>query len=423
MNENLKRSTYPLNPLTLIGFTTFLFFYSIHAGPAWSQTTGFHWYVNQEHVISVWLGVFALFAGLLIARLTTENVKEQPQINVQVIVDRGRILCYLAIVAYILWFVVSSDQWLHPNPYGHVQTVPGLTTLTQILPLGLACIYVGQRIGYSKPQDKWILLFTLALTVERATANHERLALAETLIPLLIVYLVFTPWKRGVSVFTRSMLLPFLAFGATAVFAVFEYSRSWVHYSQVYSGGYLSFAIERLQTYYISALNNGAIYELFSKPERIVPYRSLDFIWQFPVIGTHLLNSFNSNFTFDFAVLLKEALGTDEFNNAVSVLILKADLSRIGMMVVLFLTAFGMSRLHSRLQNGDYFALVMYASLVVGLFELPLIFWFSLGKTLPVFVALIWLRQGARSTRENQIFEKSAMSSKSNQLSIHESIQ
>jgi hypothetical protein len=132
--------------------------------------------------------------------------------------------------------------------------------------------------------------------------------------------------------------------------------------------------------------------------------QSLDFIWKFPIIGQELAHKISPNVSFDWAILLRLAVGTDEFNNPSALLPLSSESTKIGMFAVLFVLAFSMSRLHGRMVNGDAMSLLIYACLALGLFELPLVFWFSLGKTLPVYLALVWLVRAARDPSKSGSF-------------------
>jgi hypothetical protein len=390
-------SAVPLNPSALILFASAMYVFALDAGPRWSMTSGFHWYVTTDQSHIVLLGILALLTGLGLAQLTGKKSRTIAPYDVASLVAKGRFLCYISISAYLVWFAVSSDEWLHPNTYGHVTTVPGITTLTQVLPLGLSCLFIGHKCGYAKPQDRWIFIGTFIFTIERVLVNHERLAFAETYFPLIILYLVFSPRPQGFRMFGRLMILPGLAFGALILFAVLEYFRSWAFYSSFYSGSYSSFALQRIQNYYVSALNNGAIYDTYGEPGRLVMLKTLDLIWQFPIIGQYLAQTLSSASHFDWASLLISASGTDEFNNPSALLPLSSEDTRFGMFLILGILAYLMGRLHSRMRQGDVFSVIAYSSLALGLFELPLIFWFSLGKTLPVYIALFWLSRPSKT--------------------------
>jgi hypothetical protein len=383
----------------LILQSSLLIIFALLFGPTWAYRTNTPWFVTQDQSNVVKLGILAMVIGLVLAQLVTANAKQLYDQNLYTLVNNGRVLCYLAICAYLVWFTASSNEWLHPHAYGHISTIPGISTITQILPLGLSCLLLGRKFGLSLPQDRWIFIGTFLLTCYRAFGNNERLALAETYFPIIIIFLTLSPRRRGLRKFGRFMILPGIAFGGGIFFAALEYFRSWNHYRFFHSGSYISFAAQRLESYYITALNNGAIYNSYLESSNNFFITFLDFVWKFPIIGQRFLNEFSPNFSFDWATLLKSAIGTDEFNNPSTILPLASETTRIGMMLILVVMAFWMSRLHSRMHNGDFVAILTYASLAIGLFELPLFFWFTLGKTLPVYISLFWLIRNQKKMR------------------------
>lgn len=385
------RSAFPLDPASLIGLASLIYILALRYGPEWAVAKGIPWFVTRDQAIVVIMGILAMVAGLVLARLLSFTSKQLTHSHLPTIVNNGRLLCYIAIFGYVVWIAVSGNEWLLFKSYGHTQTVPGITTLTQVLPLGLSCLYLGNRFGLGLPKDKWIFISTFLLTILRVFSNNERLALVETYFPLIVIYLVLSPQPRGFRRISRFMVLPIITFGGYAAFAVAEYFRSWTYYRNFYSESYLSFAANRIEAYYITALNNGAVYDTYVSSGRLPFIQLLDFFWKFPIIGQYFAQGLTPDGGYSWGALLKSAVGTDEFNNPSTLLPLSSEATRIGMCIVLFILVFLMSRLHSRMHTGDAMPILIYANLAVGLLEIPLLFWYTQGKTLPVFIALVWL--------------------------------
>ena len=137
------------------------------------------------------------------------------------------------------------------------QTIPGITTLTQ---LGLLYVTAEALLWVNRASPRSIALARFApllgFTLVRALLVSERLALMEMVIPIGVVLLSRARWTMA----RRSLVhfAPVLAgVGVFTLFAVGEYFRSWSsHYQYYYTGTYLNFAAERFLGYYATALNN-----------------------------------------------------------------------------------------------------------------------------------------------------------------------
>ena len=145
-----------------------------------------------------------------------------------------------------------------------------------------------RRCWCSTGQRKtWLrLALILFLAFVRSFVATERLAILELIVPLIVVA-AFTyvgdprPRIRGFVKLAPVILIP----AVVAVFAVFEYSRSWVFYKQQSSGSFVDFALERFAGYYATAYNNGQLALDHLPLDGHVPYVSIQALWDAPGIS------------------------------------------------------------------------------------------------------------------------------------------
>ena len=164
-------------------------------------------------------------------------------------------------------------------------TIPGVTTLTQV---GIAYVVVAGLLLSSAWNRRTAigLGVVLGLAVARGYLLAERLAVLELAIPLTAIVVMQLRERSGTAVAWLIRLMPVLLLPlVTVFFGLYEYSRSWVFYRQQTDGTFWAFAVERLQGYYLTAVNNGQILLERSIPERL-PYETLAAFWEAPGIGT-----------------------------------------------------------------------------------------------------------------------------------------
>jgi hypothetical protein len=154
------------------------------------------------------------------------------------------VLALATIAAYLIWFrgvFFSSFELLNlltsglgVNRLEH-QTIGGVTTATQF---GLAFLILYLTTIWSAPNGRLparfnlYLLAILFLTLFRVFAWGERVALAEIMIPIFLLYVRFRINGERRIVRVGLSLLPLLAVLALlGYFAITEYFRSWAtHY-------------------------------------------------------------------------------------------------------------------------------------------------------------------------------------------------
>ena len=154
--------------------------------------------------------------------------------------------------------------------------VSGVTTLTQV---GVAYVVLAVVVllHRKQPKLKRRIGILIGLALARAFFLTERLAILEVVIPIVVLLAVV--WaghpRYGVRAAIRwapVVLVP----AAIAVFAVFEYSRSWNFYQAKTGGSFVDFAIDRFAGYYATAYNNGSIAMDYEAIPGRLPLRTLE---------------------------------------------------------------------------------------------------------------------------------------------------
>ena len=160
----------------------------------------------------------------------------------------------------------------------------------------------------------YFIIFIVFLScLLRAFLNYERLAIIEFFIAFFTTYIFFRGLPKYLSS-SGAIVLPILL---VVFFGIFEYFRSWNFY-QYYYDNFWQFSYDRVVLYYLTALNNGAIFYEYS--DLSVPYFSIISLWQFPLINLESVFSINP----DFKNLLY-IYGNPEFNNVAGIFALLID--------------------------------------------------------------------------------------------------
>ena len=265
-------------------------------------------------------------------------------------------------------------------------TIPGLTTLTQ---LGLAAVVVSSLLLCSAPTRRELgtLLLVIGLSVPRGFLLTERLAVLELVVPAAVVLAArFGTAGRGRAVVR---LLPAVALPVVvAVFAAFEYSRSWTVYRATTGGGFLRFAVERLAGYYTTSLNNGYLELLHVNGPGNWPYATLEAFWTAPGIGqADLYRTLSGGQAVDdIDVLVRYA--NPEFSNGSGLAPPFIDYGAGG--GLLYFAAVGVvaGLLYRGFRESRPAGMLLYPVLFVGLLELPRYLHWAQGRALPAFLAL-----------------------------------
>jgi len=237
----------------------------------------------------------------------------------------------------------------------------------------------------------------LLLTIIRSFVNHERLALLECIVPLIVVFFL-TQHKEYKFRFYRFYMGSLS--GIYLLFSTSEYFRSWQYYRNTIDESFFVFSFFRLINYYATSLNNGVVYLDLREQLSSLPIYSANFIWNFPILGPYILDileKVQTNLT--WSQVLKSTRGTDEFNNINPYFLLVAELGLFGAYLVFTLLGYVVSRVYQTICSQRSYTIPIYACLVIGILEFPRIFWFGSGRALPTILASIYLfRKMTQST-------------------------
>lgn len=360
------------------------------------------WYPAEDSLQILIIATCAGYLGIAFGRILTLNPRvklnvSQASANAKIIHRFGNLLFYISCIGYLIWILFDFQGWVNYQATGHLKTIAGVTTTTQFLCVSVVCLFTARLLGCVDTTQKKKILFGIILTLIRSQQNHERLALLELLLPLLIVRLMWTDYKFRV----RPMLTySGFAIGLYLFFSANEYFRSWQFYRLKIEINFFIFTFHRLLDYYATSLNNGVIYINNRTEISNLPIASLDFVWNFPVLGPFLLEKLQVNESnLSWSQVLKIVAGTDEFNNLHSYLALYSDFGIVGMFLVLFLITLIFSILYYKIVGGEFSYVVSYAIATVGIIELPRFFWFGSGRAFPIIISLMILQFLLRKSR------------------------
>jgi len=346
--------------------------------------------------LSLTIGV--LFAAGVSTRTRTIDITvTQRQVY---FLDRAyKILVVLSAIGYGVWVgsaiaqgvgfstvlaVLERSQGAIGELKSNARPIGGITTLTQFAPVAVALNILLWRLGV-RHLPSLALLFAAALL--RVFFYAERLALIELIVPAAVIGALIlsanSRW-RGRLAIGPALAVPVI----WAVFAVSEYFRSWVYYQKQTDMPFVEWVTLRLIGYYVTAYNNSALVADAYKSDSPLPWYSLQWFWNFPGIDAALTHPGISGLPADewwTATLTSNA--NINFTNTGSFLTTYAEFG-LPISVVIWLgagIAFGM--LFNALSRGSLPALLLYATLFVGLLELPRIMYWTLGRSTPIFIA------------------------------------
>ncbi len=269
--------------------------------------------------------------------------------------------------------------------------ISGVTTITQFgMGVALLGIYLGFTQGWRKIRLRLALLF--AMTAVRAIFLSERLSLIEVVLPSVILTIRLIGFGQPGSLLRRFLLIaPVVGVGGLyTLFTFTEYFRSWASF---YEGrgdqSLFSFSLLRLLGYYVTALNNGAI-EWHEHGALYFPYSTLDWLWNFPVVGRALKQSLGGT---DAPSEVRDALltadGNLELSNPSGIFVVFTDLGVTG--ALFYFACFGClaGLFYGSYRRGSISGLFMYSFLFTGMTEQVRIIYLTTGRVLPTWLLLI----------------------------------
>ncbi|CAM5792705.1 Oligosaccharide repeat unit polymerase OS=Rhizobacter sp. Root404 OX=1736528 GN=ASC76_01565 PE=4 SV=1 [Rhizobacter fulvus] len=325
------------------------------------------------------------------------------------------VLLVPTLCAYALWFgpLLGQPQLLWEVATGlrreirdSVSTVPGVTTFTQFgvayaIAFGIKCGAGMQRVD--KVERLGFALIVM-LAVFRGFAWAERLAVIEVLVCYAVARLAYLPiasarsWRLAA---TAPAIAPFLLY---LVFTASECVRSWEFYSKQYSSVW-AFTLERLITYYATAVNNG-IGMLVETPDWPLYSGafSLDWAYLMPGLGRLLESSFGSpqGLYKDFL----EIYARPEFNSPTAYFRVMLDWGYLGSIVYFVLGGYLIGRAYAGFRRGHLFGLLGYPVFVLFLIESLRYSYFAESRVVPALGGLILVGLDMRESRRHQAFRQ-----------------
>jgi oligosaccharide repeat unit polymerase len=366
--------------------------------------------LTPETVALLIAGLLALCVGAAVAIALRPTFREGPypllrDAHLQLLLRSCRILLWATMIGYLAFVVQGIRVGISPHDLiaaftdetvlssfeTRLTTVPGVSTFTQfgvayVITSGLALPYVKGSPEHRRLQLGRVLVFGAA--VIRSFYLTERLAVLELVVPLVAVTMVAAPF--GSSLWRRMRTLPLiLAPFVVAVFAGFEYTRSWAWYRSHTHTGFARFVLERFAGYYVTAYNNGQI-RLDHEHRGGLPTATLELIWAAPGIKqSHLyeiITGISPMGDYDANLL---HYGNPEFNNESGVVSPFVDFGIAGGIVYLALLGVLAGWLYARFGRRDPFGVLLYPVIFLTLLESPRYLWFAQGRATAPVVALI----------------------------------
>lgn len=358
-------------------------------------------YLNGDLSLALTLGIAATMVGILLGNgLAVRGKSLTLKFNarqVHFLRSGYRLMFILVLTSYAIWIASAVTQGVGlgdliavvDRELGAIRTlkssarpIAGLTTMTQFAPVVATIGVLLQRLGVGG--KAWMTLILLAGI--RTMFYAERLALIEVLIPVMVVTAVtVSPASRWRGL---SRIAPMIAGPLVwAVFAMSEYTRSWIYYQTLTTLPFAEWVSARLAGYYVTSFNNSAILALAHAGSNAEPYFSIPFIWNAPGAPAHPgISGFQPDAWWEYTL---STTGNVEFNNQGSFLVTYAEFGLLGMLAFWLVVGVILGVLYSQMTKGSVPALLAYASVFVGVLELPRFIYWTQGRATPMVIALI----------------------------------
>lgn len=389
--------------LLMVGSTAMA---SIVLPPQYYRIWGTNKFLDHDSAGQLLLGIFLMLVGISVANLKSARggharITFQPT-KVKYLQRTYRALLVLTLMGYFFWSLIAVSEGVRAADLlavlqrdegaisalkANSRPVGGVTTLAQFGPVAVVLGFVLRKIGVGG-RFYWVIV---TLAVFRATFYAERLALLEVLLPLVLIAAITMDRRsrwRPIAQILPLVLGPLV----WSIFAISEYSRSWIHYQNVVSLPFTEWVTSRLLGYYITSFNNSALFADAWQGSYEPPYMSIQAFWNAPgmsmfvgspsVYGLHPDKWWSS---------VLEARSNPEFTNVGSFLVAYAEMGWLLASVFWLLAGWALGSLFAALTRGSFPALVAYCSLFIGLLELPRFIYWSQGRAIPVLLGLLIL--------------------------------
>jgi hypothetical protein len=324
------------------------------------------------------LGLLMLAAGSWFGSRTPLAPPARPLHVAPVYLDT---LAALALAAYVIWFrdLIASPGLLmevlggaRMNLRDDIATVPGITTLTQV-GVAFSAIYGLNVTVLERVPLRHHLAFAIlgAAAVLRAIAWSERLAVLEYGLPMVVWGAIILHRRYPGVVRRLTALAPLLfIFGSFAVFAGFEYFRSWIYFEG--SGdSFFARMLDRWILYYYTSMNNGAALvglNLDQIPDFHFQH-VLAALYNLPAIGPVFAEAFHVDPTLHDRLLNERGL-SEEFNVFTGIYPVLYDLGPVAGVMFCFALGWGLGALYGGLRSGRAPGIVIFPTMFVAILEI-----------------------------------------------------
>jgi oligosaccharide repeat unit polymerase len=301
-------------------------------------------------------------------------------------------LLIFTVVAYALWFgplaadpgavaaVLSGDS---TNVRDAVQTIPGVTTLTQCGAAFVVLVTIKRFTpGGAALWERVGIWIVFVLAIGRAFLWAERLAVLEVLVPWAVTSAAFYRF-RSIKTARLAVLLPI--FGPVLLFLAFagtEYFRSWRFYQNYYDSIW-QFASERLMSYYALAANSGiGLLEEAKDWPRYTGRFVFEWAWTMPELGDILTDAFG-DVRQDFDAFLLD-YGDVEYNNPSGLFPIVYDVGYFGSALYFFIVGLFVGAARSSYVRRMPFGLMFYPFCVLFILELLRFNYLAASRFVPI---------------------------------------
>jgi oligosaccharide repeat unit polymerase len=302
------------------------------------------------------------------------------------------LLLLATLIAYIIWFgpLASEPQIVfdvftgdRPHVRDVIQTLPGITTLTQCGPAFVVLVTIKRySMGGTASWERAGIWLVFALAIGRAFLWAERLAVMEIVVAWAVTTAAFyrfdTRWgaRLAVALPVVAPLLLALAFAAT------EYFRSWQFYQDYYDSIW-EFTYERLMTYYAVATNSGIglLQEVHDWP-RYTGRFIFEWAYTMPGLGDILIDAFgDTRQNFDLFLL---NYGDEEFSNPSGLFPIVYDVGYFGSALYFFTVGVVIGLMRRSYARKQPFGLMFYPFAVLFILEVLRFNYLAAARFVPV---------------------------------------
>ncbi|BCT77036.1 hypothetical protein SCMU_28780 [Sinomonas cyclohexanicum] len=357
----------------------------------------------------LFVGICAMLLGILLAGTRLHRGGSREVIfSAQAILLLRRsyaVLFTLTLVGYAIWAASAFQHGVRAEDLtavldrqagalgelkGNSRPISGLTTLTQLGPVAVAIGAIMRRLGQGG--RSYYLLFAAAAV--RTVFYAERLALMELAVPLAVITAITVGGGSRAKQLLARLAPLFIGPAVWALFAISEYTRSWVFYQNTTSLPFQEWVTMRLLGYYTTAFNNSALFAAAHEGTYALPYFSFPVAWNIPLVDSVVpYPGIHGTGPEEWWMAVLQNNASVELNNVGSFLVTYGELGILGMVLFWMLVGMAMGRLHRSIALGSAVSVIAYASLFVGILELPRFIYWTQGRAFPVLASLLvlWL--------------------------------